>query len=102
MSDVKGYDGRTYKVGDRVELHPGCDLWMRGARYGTVMNMEGEEVRVELDKLPSRKFLVAPDRRRLMFRRDELDAALDSVCGNGTADTQRAIGQVRNVVAPDV
>lgn len=22
--------------GVRVELHPGCDLWMRGARYGVV------------------------------------------------------------------
>ena len=28
--------GQTFKAGDRVELHPGCDLWMRGARYGTV------------------------------------------------------------------
>lgn len=22
--------------GKRVELHPGCDLWMRGAKYGEV------------------------------------------------------------------
>lgn len=27
---------QTFEVGQRVELHPGCDLWMRGARYGTV------------------------------------------------------------------
>ncbi len=25
-----------FNEGDRVELHPGCTLWMRGARYGTV------------------------------------------------------------------
>ena len=23
-------------VGDRVEIHPGFDLWMRGAKYGIV------------------------------------------------------------------
>lgn len=32
-----GYDGSGLAVGDRVELHPGCDLWMRGARYGDVL-----------------------------------------------------------------
>jgi len=25
-----------FKVSDRVQLHPGLDLWMRGTRYGTV------------------------------------------------------------------
>ena len=34
--DVTGYDGNGYTVGDRVELHPGMDLWMRGARFGVV------------------------------------------------------------------
>jgi hypothetical protein len=38
MSPV-GYDGNGYGLGDRVELHPGCDLWMRGCRYGTVLKV---------------------------------------------------------------
>lgn len=32
---MTGYDGIPYEIGDRVELHPGIDLWMFGARYGT-------------------------------------------------------------------
>lgn len=34
--DVYGYDGSAYRVGSRVELHPGTDYWMAGARYGVV------------------------------------------------------------------
>jgi len=30
MTDVTGYDGSTFTVGDRVEIHPGTDLWMMG------------------------------------------------------------------------
>jgi hypothetical protein len=26
-----------FQVGQRVQLHPATDLWMRGARYGTVV-----------------------------------------------------------------
>lgn len=42
--------------GCRVELHPGTDLWMMGARYGTVMGAaKGDDGRdmvwVKLDKL---------------------------------------------------
>lgn len=41
--------------GRRVELHPGTDLWMMGARYGTVVGVatiEGKEMlRVQLDRL---------------------------------------------------
>ena len=51
---VIGYDGKTYTVGDRVEVHPGTDLWMMGARYGTVQSIvptEGDRVRVEMDKV---------------------------------------------------
>lgn len=62
-----GYDGVAYVVGDRVELHPGCDLWMRGARYGTVVAMSitpNDRVHVELDKLPGRKFSGPADRFR--------------------------------------
>ena len=37
MNKAIGYDGKTFTVGDRVEIHPGTDLWMMGARYGTVV-----------------------------------------------------------------
>ena len=41
--------------GARVELHPGTDLWMMGARYGTVVGVatiEGKEMlRVQLDRI---------------------------------------------------
>ena len=41
--------------GRRVELHPGTDLWMMGARYGTVVGVatiEGKEMlRVQLDRI---------------------------------------------------
>lgn len=56
---VYGYDGSGYGVGDRVELHPGTDLWMRGARYGTVVGLSltpADRVRVRLDKQPGRVF----------------------------------------------
>lgn len=49
---VYGYDGLGYTVGDRVELHPGTDLWMRGARYGSVVGMSltpDDRVRVKVD-----------------------------------------------------
>lgn len=59
MAKVKGYDGKAYTVGDRVEIHPGTDLWMMGARYGTVQSivpteaeakrMDRHRVRVEMD-----------------------------------------------------
>ena len=65
-----GYDGNGYDVGDRVELHPGTDLWARGARFGTVVGVSltpNDRVRVELDKLPGRKFAGSAD----TFRRVE-------------------------------
>ena len=41
-----------FGAGDRVELHPGTDAWMRGERYGTVCKSQRQTmtlVRVELD-----------------------------------------------------
>lgn len=37
LKPFTGYDGKPYGVGDRVEIHPSTDLWMRGARYGKVV-----------------------------------------------------------------
>lgn len=35
------YDPRnSFKPGDRVELSPHMDLWMQGARYGTVRRVQ--------------------------------------------------------------
>jgi len=37
MGSVIDYtDRQTFRTGDLVELSPACDLWMRGAKYGTV------------------------------------------------------------------
>lgn len=70
METVTGYDGNGYGIGSRVELHPGCDLWMRGARFGVVVGMSltsQDRVRVELDKLPGRKFSGPADRFRAVL-----------------------------------
>lgn len=53
-----GYDGREIRTGDRVELHPATDLWMRGARYGTVVRPSTtpkDRVHVTLDAFPNRQ-----------------------------------------------
>ena len=54
MEYVYGYDGSAYSVGDRVEIHPSTDYWMRGARYGTVVRISTtpkDRVHVKLDKV---------------------------------------------------
>lgn len=51
-----GYDGRGYTIGDRVELSPATDLWMRGARYGVVTGLSltpRDRVRVKVDQTGS-------------------------------------------------
>ena len=67
-----GYDGSDLTVGQRFELHPGCPLWARGARFGTIIKI-GEPrmsgltlVAVQLDK--------QPDGARLMFHADRMRA----------------------------
>ena len=64
-----GYDGRPYTVGDRVELHPGLDLWARGARFGTVHSVSltpDDRVRVRSDHPQVRNLIAGPADR---FRR---------------------------------
>ena len=56
---LTGYDGNGYDVGDRVEIHPATDLWMRGARYGVVVRKSltpADRVHVRMDKLAHRTF----------------------------------------------
>lgn len=71
MDELIGYDGVPYGVGDRVELHPGTDLWMRGARFGEVVRVSltpVDRVRVTLDKLPGRVFGGSADTFRLIAK----------------------------------
>ena len=46
------YTTADFKKGQRIELHPATDLWMRGARFGTVTHVGKARVNVKLDKLP--------------------------------------------------
>ena len=55
-TDAYGYDGTAISIGDRIELHPALDLWMRGARYGTVTSLSltpNDRVRFTLDAFPN-------------------------------------------------
>jgi hypothetical protein len=57
---VVGFDGITFRAGDRIELHPTAKLWNKGSRYGEVLGIMsrseavrdrvgGNRVRVVLD-----------------------------------------------------
>ncbi len=46
--------------GDRIELHPATDLWMRGARCGDVTSIGRKYVSVKLDRI-RRVIRVAPE-----------------------------------------
>ena len=64
---MTGYDGNSYAVGDRVELHPANDLWTRGARFGVVVRTSltpKDRVHVKLDKLPRTTFATTEDNLR--------------------------------------
>lgn len=40
-------------IGKRVQISPGLDLWMRGARYGEIKNVSKNGVyTIQLDKYP--------------------------------------------------
>ena len=58
LRKATGYDGTEYTIGDRVEIHPETDLWIRVSRYGVVVGMSltsKDRVHVEMDKFPNRK-----------------------------------------------
>ena len=40
----------SFKVGDRVQLHPATDRWMRGDRYGIITKLGRKYATVRLDK----------------------------------------------------
>lgn len=60
---VYGYDGNGYSVGDRVELHPGLDLWMAGARFGRVTHITDTLTHVRSDN-PQVKHIVRSEHDR--------------------------------------
>ena len=61
-----GYDGNGLTAGDRIELHPGCDLWMAGARFGQVTSIRPDgRCRVKLDRIP-KPVWVAAERLRVV------------------------------------
>lgn len=45
---------RPIETGMRVEVSPGSDAWMRGARFGTVLAADDESATVKLDKVRKR------------------------------------------------
>lgn len=40
---------KTFSFKERVRVHPACDLWMMGARYGNVVKVTRTRVHVFLD-----------------------------------------------------
>lgn len=67
---VTGFDGNGYSIGDRVQLHPGTDMWMRGAKFGTVVGFSltpNDRVHVELDLIPNRKYSGSADTFKIVF-----------------------------------
>lgn len=61
--DYDAFEINPSMVGARVELHPGCDLWMRGAKYGTVVKEESDTVTVRMDHKSVRKLQRLPKDR---------------------------------------
>jgi hypothetical protein len=46
------YPVTAFAADTRVEVHPATDLFMRGARYGSVVSAGRTRVTVKLDNLP--------------------------------------------------
>lgn len=58
-------DRQTFAIGDRIELHPSCDLWMRGARFGIITKIygvAGSIIQIKLDR----------QRKRVTFPKDQI------------------------------
>lgn len=51
----------SFTIGQRVELHPACDLWMRGARFGTVHSVAKDgTLRIKMDHPQVRRLVLVP------------------------------------------
>jgi hypothetical protein len=40
----------NFKPGQRIQLHPGTDRWMRGDRYGEVLKVGRLKLTVKMDR----------------------------------------------------
>jgi hypothetical protein len=52
------YGEKVPEVGNRVEIHPGFDLWMQGARTGVVVKV-GALISVRMDHKQVKKLFKA-------------------------------------------
>ena len=43
---------KDFKIGQRVQMHPATDRWMRGQRFGTVIDIGRQVVAVRFDRGP--------------------------------------------------
>ena len=66
MKTIIGYDGIDIKQNDRVELHPATDLWMQGARFGTVLSIGRKYVTIKLDRLNGKTRINASNLRAVL------------------------------------
>jgi hypothetical protein len=57
-------DAHEFQKGQRVQLHPGTDLWARGDRYGTVTKIMKRSVHVKTDH--GNKTSVSPSRLEII------------------------------------
>lgn len=44
------FNASDFKVGDRVQLAPHTDTWVRGDRYGVITTVGVRSIRVKLDR----------------------------------------------------
>jgi len=59
--------GQNIKRGSRVELSPACDLWMQGARFGTVISLDQDGfalVKMDHPQVKKRQTIHVQDLRR--------------------------------------
>jgi hypothetical protein len=47
------------RVGDRIEMHPATDVWMRGDRYGEIIRIGRTLITVKLDRSGHRRICPA-------------------------------------------
>ena len=50
-----------FRVGQRVQLHPATDRWMKGQRYATVAQIGRHMVYVDMDKGGGKAIPMHPD-----------------------------------------
>ncbi len=51
---------RPLRPGDRVEIPCYYDLWMQGARYGTIKSIKGDEAKIRMDNKQVKRLVVVP------------------------------------------